>query len=126
MTNDLSWAEVVVDRGNTDSENEGKDVRVGGDEKGGNENGNEGGDVRVGTVIGTLVKCYGLVWSLNPCRVVDIQRSQKVKVAGASTDTSDSDREFMYSQIAFSTLDGHLIAGKRVLQLSYIYRLESI
>ena len=66
MINELPWAEVV---------------------------GAEAG-ISVGDTIGTLVKCYKLVWSLNPCRITSVRREERV------------------SEVAFSTLSGHLIAGE--------------
>lgn len=52
-------------------------------------------DASVGdAVLCTLVRCYGLVWALNPCRLVTVYKSPTV------------------SSIAFSTLKGHLIAGE--------------
>ena len=50
--------------------------------------------LRPGDVIGTLVNCYKLVWSLNPCRVTSVRRDNN------------------FSEVAFSTLSGHLIAGE--------------
>ncbi len=76
MTNDLSWADVVIN--------------------------SEDGKPQVGTIIGTLVKCYKLVWSLNPCRIVDIQKGIN----------NGGNNGFRYSQVAFSTLEGHLISGE--------------
>jgi len=54
--------------------------------------------VRVGDVVGTLVNCYKLFWSLNPCRITCVG---DYKVAGGRG-----------AQIAFSTIQGHLLEGE--------------
>jgi len=70
--NSLTWAKVVLLKKNRSSAT----------------------SVVKGDVLGTLVRCYGLVWALNPCRVVCAEKKGAL------------------SQIAFSTLRGHLIAGE--------------
>ena len=55
-------------------------------------------DVRVGDVVGTLVNCYKLIWSLNPCRITCVG---EYKVSGG-----------IGAQIAFSTIQGHLLEGE--------------
>ena len=57
--------------------------------------------VRVGDTIGTLVKCYKLVWSLNPCRITSVRREDTM------------------SEVGFSTLSGHLIAGEERFRVIY-------
>jgi len=49
--------------------------------------------------LATLIKCYSAVWSLNPCRVVCLQKNVK----------ANNER---ITQIGFSTVTGHLIAGE--------------
>lgn len=49
----------------------------------------------------TLINCFGLVWVLSPCRVVY-----------ADHDTSCDPNVLQSSQIAYATLDTHLIAGE--------------
>ena len=50
-----------------------------------------------GAVLCTLVRCYGVAWALNPCRVV----------------RSDP------HQLAYATVDGHLIAGEERFRVEY-------
>jgi len=50
-----------------------------------------------GAVLCTLVRCYGVAWSLNPCRVV----------------RSDP------HQLAYTTVDGHLIAGEERFRVDW-------
>jgi len=59
------------------------------------------GLTQMNTVIGTLVQCYKVVWALNPCRIVEISKGENV------------------SQIAFSTLEGHLLSGEERFRVSY-------
>lgn len=56
--------------------------------------------VEVGEVVGTLVNCYKVAWSLNPCRVT----CRGGRQSSAATPQS--------SQIAFSTIHGHLLEGE--------------
>lgn len=70
MINNLGWAEVIGPRGD------------------------DWDSIRPGDVIGTLVNCYRVVWSLNPCRVTSVRKEGNV------------------SEVGFSTLSGHLIAGE--------------
>jgi len=79
MINDLKWAEVIFPS-----------------------------NVAVGDTIGTLVKCYKLVWSLNPCRITSVRREKRV------------------SEVAFSTLSGHLIAGEERFRVTYDENDQSV
>jgi uncharacterized protein (UPF0548 family) len=72
--------------------------------------------------LSTLIRCYGLAWSLNPCRVVYIEELHGVKalklqaqnVNNDSGNDSNKARNNVKSiaQIAYSTVDGHLISGE--------------
>ena len=86
-------------------------------------------------MIGTLVKCYNLVWALNPCKIVDIKNgSAAAGYASASTDIASSDIAssgsgsdgglLKYSQIVFATLEGHLITGEERFRVTYEYEHE--
>ena len=87
-------------------------------------------------MIGTLVKCYNLVWALNPCKIVDIKNgSAAAGYASASTDIASSDSGsdsgsssdgglLKYSQIVFATLEGHLITGEERFRVTYEYEHE--
>lgn len=55
---------------------------------------------RPGDVIGTLVHCYKVVWALNPCRITSVRK------------------EVNLSEIGFSTLSGHLIAGEERFRIT--------
>lgn len=59
-----------------------------------------GAVVKMGEVVGTLVNCYKVAWSLNPCRIT----CRGERISSASTPRS--------SQIAFSTIRGHLLEGE--------------
>lgn len=56
-------------------------------------------DLRVNDSLCTLARCCGLVWVLNPCRVIQAELRRR-------------DNGKCISQLAFSTLDGHLLAGE--------------
>lgn len=60
---------------------------------------NQNREVRVGDIIGTHVNCYKLFWSLNPCKVTYVGKY------------ADHERK-RASQIAFSTVYGHLLEGE--------------
>ena len=61
-------------------------------------------DFRVGTGLCTLIKCYKLVWTLNPCRISHMSRGSSIdrKLGGSK----------LVDQIAYSTVEGHLISGE--------------
>ena len=80
MINDLNWAEVIAPEPS----------------------------IRVGDTIGTLVKCYKLVWALNPCRITSIRKDEEI------------------SEVGFSTLSGHLIAGEERFRVIYDGSDESV
>ena len=52
-----------------------------------------------GMVCATLVKCYSFIWSFNPCKIVCL-------------DSQIQSKGTIYSQVAISTLNGHLIEGE--------------
>ena len=56
----------------------------------------------------TNVRCYGLLWSLNPCRLLagTVLRDCPVKAGRVS-------------QLAYSTLKGHLIAGEERFRVTH-------
>lgn len=58
-----------------------------------------------GSTVATVVKCYGLVWSFNPCRIVTAFYDNQMKIRPLLAD------EKRCSEISFATLEGHLIAG---------------
>lgn len=82
MVNAMPWANVVLSAGA------------------------KGADLAVGTVLCTLIKCYKTVWTLNPCRVCHISRSSDVP------SIKRRDGVKFVDQIAYSTVDGHLISGE--------------
>ena len=67
-------------------------------------------DFKVGTGLCTLIKCYKLVWSLNPCRISHISRgsSTKQQLGGSK----------LVDQIAYSTVEGHLLSGEERFRVS--------
>jgi len=58
-------------------------------------------DLRPGDALCTLARCFGVVWVLNPCRVIAADYHQ-----------CQGGRRGQVTQIAFSTLNGHLLAGE--------------
>lgn len=54
-------------------------------------------NLNVGCDVATLIKCYGLIWFLNPCRVIE--------------NNEEIINQSKYYSIAYQTLEGHLIAG---------------
>ena len=61
----------------------------------------QGEPIVKGMVCATLVKCYQMIWAFNPCRVVCRDK-----------DVIANEGKTMYSQLAISTLEGHLIEGE--------------
>jgi len=88
MINGLDWAKMAV---------------VGQDQKNVSDS---DPNLRKGDMVATAVKCYGLLWSFNPCRIVcnDVDRPGYVEL--------EPSRTVRVSQVAFSTVRGHLIAGE--------------
>ena len=68
----------------------------------------QGQSVTKGTVCATLVKCYQLIWAFNPCRVVCRDRS-----------VATNHGKTVYSQLAISTLEGHLIEGEEKFRVEF-------
>ena len=62
-------------------------------------------DLREGKPLCTLAKCFGFVWVLNPCKIVKSTLSNN---SAANRNKNDCD----IHQIAFSTVNGHLLAGE--------------
>lgn len=63
-------------------------------------------DLREGKPLCTLAKCFGFIWVLNPCKIVKSTLSSE-----SSAHKSKSDCNVIH-QIAFSTVNGHLLAGE--------------
>jgi len=90
------------------------------------------GTVRANMTVATLSRFYNtFLWTLNPCRILSVVRDKPYKmikpasgslmeiVYGHGVDASyhrgkDSG---MYSEIVYSTLDGHLIAGEEAFRV---------
>lgn len=71
----------------------------------------------VGTTIFTLSRFYNtFLWSLNPCRILSVIRSRPYFSAGSHG---------LYSEIVYSTLKGHLIAGEEAFRVYTAPRLNS-
>eukprot|EP00746_Dinoflagellata_sp_MGD_P000897 gnl/MRDRNA2_/MRDRNA2_101667_c0_seq1.p1 gnl/MRDRNA2_/MRDRNA2_101667_c0~~gnl/MRDRNA2_/MRDRNA2_101667_c0_seq1.p1 ORF type:complete len:640 (+),score=96.83 gnl/MRDRNA2_/MRDRNA2_101667_c0_seq1:53-1972(+) len=67
-----------------------------------------------GAMVATEVKCYNLVWSFNPCRIVCNDNDVQAHVAyGAGGETLRA------CQVAYSTVRGHLIAGEERFRVIY-------
>ena len=58
--------------------------------------------------LATVVRCFGCFWSFNPSRQVCAFKNRRVQVA----DLLGGGARPMVSQVAYSTLEGHLIAGE--------------
>jgi hypothetical protein len=67
--------------------------------------------LKQGSVVCTLIKCYGLLWSLNPCRVVSIRDLQSAAVRKAEGDASkwgNATPPKAFTQIVYSTVEGKI------------------
>lgn len=64
--------------------------------------------LRKGDVFGTLILCYRLLWTLNPCRVVSVVNTSNL------------------AQIGFSTLYGHLLSGDERFCVLYNEETEEV
>jgi uncharacterized protein (UPF0548 family) len=65
-------------------------------------------NINIGDNLATMAKCYGIIWALNPCRFI-----QKTIDAPFNMRMKHRDGKIQrYSEIAYSTLQGHLIAGE--------------
>jgi uncharacterized protein (UPF0548 family) len=70
-------------------------------------------DLSEGRPLCTLAKCLGFIWVLNPCRIV------KSTLASSSSSDSSSSSSKSMNQIAFSTVNGHLLAGEERFRVVY-------
>jgi len=90
------------------------------------------GSLRVNMTVATLSRFYNtFLWSLNPCRILSVVRDKPYKtikpasgslmelVYGQRVDTiSRRGRDSgTYSEVVYSTLDGHLIAGEEAFRV---------
>lgn len=90
------------------------------------------GSVRANMTVATLSRFYNtFMWTLNPCRILSVVRDKPYKTIkpvsgslmeilhGHRVDSScNRDRDSgMYSEIVYSTLDGHLIAGEEAFRV---------
>jgi uncharacterized protein (UPF0548 family) len=67
-----------------------------------------------GDTFATITKFYDLpIWSFNPCRCV----SSMVGTSCSSCDSSGDGRSGKYSEVVFSTLEGHVIAGEEAFKV---------
>ena len=55
--------------------------------------------------LATMVKCFGFIWTLNPCRIINACSNINKNFP---TDLSNVRK---FSEISYGTLDGHLISG---------------
>lgn len=94
MVNQMPWANVVI---SSDTEK---------------------ASITVGTVLCTLIKCYRSVWTLNPVRICHISRtSEDEKILGKGASRLREGAKLV-DQIAYSTIDGHLISGEERFRVS--------
>jgi uncharacterized protein (UPF0548 family) len=75
-------------------------------------------NVAVGTVLCTLIKCYKSVWTCNPCRVCYIHRSSSDTLKSREINIVKKNGIKHVNQIAYSTVEGHLIAGEERFRVS--------
>jgi uncharacterized protein (UPF0548 family) len=61
-----------------------------------------------GDIFGTLILCYRILWTLNPCRVVSVVNTSNL------------------AQIGFSTLHGHLLSGDERFCVLYNDETEEV
>ena len=66
----------------------------------------QGEPIVTGMVCATLVKCYRLLWTFNPCRIVCREKN-----------IISNQGKTIYSQLAISTLEGHLIEGEELFRV---------
>jgi uncharacterized protein (UPF0548 family) len=67
-----------------------------------------------GDTFATITRFYGLpIWSFNPCRCI----SSMVGTPFSSCDSSGDGRSGQYSEVVFSTLEGHVIAGEEAFRV---------
>lgn len=59
-----------------------------------------GGRPQLNGTLATVVNCYGCAWSLNPCRVIALERAP------------------MRTTLAYGTLRGHLLRGQEAFDVS--------
>ena len=94
MINRMPWANVVL---STDTKEE---------------------SIAVGTVLCTLIKCYKLVWTLNPVRICNLTRTSEKETSMRNSLMNAEDGVRLVNQVAYSTIDGHLISGEERFRVS--------
>lgn len=79
----------------------------------------------IGNNLATLANSYGLLWSLNPCRIVSYVRDKKASKSyplanNKSKRFTATFNSTIYTEIGYSTLQGHLIAGEERFRVSFV------
>lgn len=78
----------------------------------------EAESIAVGTVLCTLIKCYRLVWTLNPVRISNLSRTSAKEISFKNMFMNAKDGVNLVDQVAYSTVDGHLISGEERFRVS--------
>jgi uncharacterized protein (UPF0548 family) len=73
--------------------------------------------IEAGSNVASVTRFYRTpLWSVNPCRVVSVAREQPSEIPAQLQD-GRSKRVSRYSEVVFSTLQGHVIAGEEALRV---------
>jgi uncharacterized protein (UPF0548 family) len=106
MINELDWAKIVILR-----DNKSKRSHLG-------DHYNDD-ELPARAMVATIVKCYNMFWSFNPSRLVCTHKYKEGHIR-TKRDGLDSDlKPVRISQIAYSTVFGHLIAGEERWRVIY-------
>lgn len=101
LSNSLDWVRIVSTRNGADT-------------------------TTVGSDLATVTRFYGLpIWSTNPCRVTTIVRHgilDYITTRGNATQGRTRQHVGRFSQIAFATLQGHLLEGEEALRVFTVHR----
>lgn len=70
-----------------------------------------------GSPLASIVRAYGVLWSFNPCKVIDLQSNR---------DYSSTRQKARVTQVCFSTTAGHLIAGEERLRVLHALDTDQV
>jgi uncharacterized protein (UPF0548 family) len=74
--------------------------------------------IEAGSEIASVTRFYRTpLWSVNPCRVVSVVRDQPAQLSVVQSLEGQGRAVIRYSEVVFSTLQGHVIAGEEALRV---------
>jgi uncharacterized protein (UPF0548 family) len=75
----------------------------------------------VGQPLCTLARCFGFIWILNPCRIIAAPDSSSCFMR-----LNESKQSYSKSCVAFTTVDGHMLAGEERFRILWFPATDEV